>query len=189
MKRRSSSVSSVALGVAIAGCSLLAATAHAEGSLAASRLAKRQAAVAAPEWTEPMRTKANGSGIKLRYAVPASLQPGQPAVVRVELSNVRGADARLAWRAPEGASVSVRGGGTVGSMALPVGQTTVVEFDVTPAADGMAYLDVFTSQGGRSTAQSLPLKVGSGQVLLKREGTVQTMPSGEKVISLPSQPK
>ena len=72
------------------------------------------------------------------------------------------------------------------SIQLVPGQPNVVSLDVVAAADGMVYLDVVTSQGGRGTVQSVPLKVGSGKPLLKREGTLERTPSGEKIISLPS---
>ena len=132
--------------------------------------------------------KHNGSGVGLAYSVP-SMQPGRTSSVQLQFTGVQSDDARVEWRAPEGASVTSAVAGSSTSMALPRGQVTTLTLDVTPAADGMAYLDVFTTQNGRGSAQSVPLKVGSGKVFLKREGTLQTMPSGEAVISLPSSPK
>ena len=150
----------------------------------AARHAKAKAKTA---WVH-VASKHNGSGVRLAYSVP-SMQPGRTSTVLLRFSGVQGDDARVEWRAPEGASVTSAVAGSSTGMALPRGQVTTLTLDVTPAADGMAYLDVFTTQNGRGSAQSVPLKVGSGKVFLKREGTLQTMPSGEAVISLPSSPK
>ena len=173
--------------IALAGSCAMAGTAHADGDPGASPRAAK--AKARSHWTEAPAGKQNGSGIRMSYIVPAGMQPGQSARVQLQFSGVTADDARVEWRAPEGSSVSSAQLGAAASMALPPGQVTTVTLDITPAVDGMAYLDVFTFQGGRGSAQSLPLKVGSGAVKLKREGTLQTSPSGEKVISLPSTPK
>ena len=152
----------------------------------AARHAKAKAK-AKTAWVH-VASKHNGSGVRLAYSVP-SMQPGRTSTVQLQFSGVQGADARVEWRAPEGASVTSAVAGSSTGVALPRGQVTTLTLDVTPTADGMAYLDVFTTQNGRGSAQSVPLKVGSGKVFLKREGTLQTMPSGEAVISLPSSPK
>lgn len=172
---------------ALLGCAAMAASAQAGGDPAASHGAAR--AKHSSHWTKAAAAKHNGSGIRLSYIVPAGMQPGQSARVQLQFSGVTADDASVEWRGPAGSNVSSAQLGAASSMALPAGQVTAISLDITPAADGMAYLDVFTSQGGRGSAQSVPLKVGSGAVHLKREGTMQTAPSGEKVISLPSTPK
>jgi len=172
--------------IALLGCAAMVASAHAGSDATATHPAAK--ARHSPHWTHAAG-KHNGSGIRLSYIVPAGMQPGQSARVQLQFSGVTGDDARAEWRGPAGSSVSSAQLGSAASMALPPGQVTTISLDVVPAADGMAYLDVFTTQGGRGSAQSLPLKVGSGKVALKREGTMETSPSGEKVISLPSTPK
>ena len=171
--------------IALLGCAAMAASAHAGGDAPAHHAAK---AKHSSHWTHAA-AKQNGSGIRLSYIVPAGMQPGQSARVQLQFSGVTADDARVEWRGPAGSNVSSSQLGSATSMALPAGQVTTISLDVTVAADGMAYLDVFTTQGGRGSAQSLPLKVGSGKVALKREGTMETSPSGEQVISLPSTPK
>lgn len=146
----------------------------------------------ASPWVAAVASKANGSGIRLHYRVAPAMQPGQPGSVELRFSGISESDARAEWRAPAGSVMTDSRGGPASasnSASLPAGQTTTVQLQVTPAADGRAWLDVFTSQGGRSSAQQIPLQVGSGTLLLKREGTVMTTPSGERIISLPSQPK
>lgn len=174
----------VASMIALAAVPAFAAGADAPLAEKRASAAKR----AADAWTTAP-SKSNASGIRLRYLVSPALQPGQLGIVKLQLSGVTGDDARVEWRAPAGSSWRGPEGVNGTSMALPPGQVTTLVLEITPAADGMAYLDVFTSQGGRATAQSVPLKVGSGAPQLKREGTAQTTPGGEKVISLPSTPK
>jgi hypothetical protein len=70
---------------------------------------------------------------------------------------------------------------------LQRGESRTLNIDVPPQADGVHYLDVVTTQAGRTSVQSVPLKVGSGRAALKPEGRPQTTPSGEKIISLPAQ--
>ena len=171
--------------IALLGCAAMVASAHAGSDASAHPAAK---AKHSPHWTLAA-AKHNGSGIRLSYIVPAGMQPGQSARVQLQFSGVTADDAKVEWRGPAGSSISSAQLGSAASVALPAGQVTTISLDVTPAADGMAYLDVFTTQGGRGSAQSVPLKVGSGKVALKREGTMQTAPSGENVISLPSTPK
>lgn len=139
-------------------------------------------------WVDAPAGKHNGSGIRVSYNAPA-MQPGQTATVQLQFSGVTGDDASVVWRAPEGGSVSAAAPGGASSMALPRGQVSTLTLQVTPGADGLAYLDVFTVQQGRGSALSVPLKVGSGAARLKREGTTMKTPSGEVVTALPSTPK
>lgn len=175
--------------VVTVGCAGAALAAHADGEPTAmsktTRTAKADTRAVKAAWVAAPAGKHNGSGVRVAFRVPANLQPGQAATVDLQFTGVTSDDARAEWRAADGAATVASTGGS--SAALQRGQVTTVSVSVTPAADGMAYLDVFTSQGGRTTAQSVPLKVGSGRVLLKPSGTAETTPSGEKVISLPSQ--
>ncbi|MEO7057470.1 MAG: hypothetical protein ABI281_00305 [Caldimonas sp.] len=176
-------LTSAAWLVALAGCATIV-----DPAVAATGAAVPVKAKASSAWTEAA-SKHNGSGVRLAYAVPAGLQPGQTGTVELRFSGVTDDDARVEWRAPAGGSAVSAQTGTATSMALPRGQVTTLALDVSVAADGMAYLDVFTTQAGRGSAQSVPIKVGSGAVLLKRDGAMQTGPAGEKVISLPSTPR
>lgn len=161
-----------ALALLLVGCT---AQASADSMAASMKLpaAASPALVAAP-------AKHNGSGVRLRYGVPAGIAAGQASTLRLALSNVTAAD---------GARVEVRaagGGELLTSFSLQRGEQR--EFDVALPAlpDGLHYLDVITTQAGRSSVQSVPVKVGSGRPALKTEGQAQTMPDGERVISLPA---
>jgi hypothetical protein len=47
-------------------------------------------------------------------------------------------------------------------------------------------VNVITTQAGRSSIVQIPVKVGAGAAKREKQGTVQTAPSGERVISLPA---
>lgn len=134
-------------------------------------------------WVTAAR-KQNGSGVMLRYSVPTVLNAGQTATVQIRFSNVTKNDASVKVTPP--ASVTMTGDASVMTgKALPLGSTTLT-LQVTPSADGLEYLNVFTTQGGRSSAQSIPLQVGSAKAELKNKNKVETTPEGEKVISMPA---
>ena len=125
--------------------------------------------------------KKGGSGVNVAYRVDGSGQPNVPVQVTVEFSGVRapgGATASFAAEAP--AVLNAPG------LTLSPGQRHSTTLTVTAPADGIYFVNVTTVQDGRPSVVSIPLKVGTGGVRLQKQGTVQTMPSGEKVISLPS---
>jgi hypothetical protein len=130
--------------------------------------------------------KAGGSGITLRYRVPQALAPGEAALVRLELSNVTAAGAELELRAGDPAvQLLVDGQPPAGPITLVPGAVRALDVQVR-APDGLHFLNVFTRQGGRSSAASVPLRVGSGQARVRAQGTeVKTTPGGEKIIPLP----
>lgn len=130
--------------------------------------------------------KHGGSGIELRYAVPASLKPGEVGVVRLQLDGVRADDAQVELRG-DNPSVQIRIAGQpiAGAIRLERGRTRTIDLEVS-APDGLQYVNVFASQDGRFSAYSIPLSVGSGTASLKANGVTTTTPAGERIISLPS---
>jgi hypothetical protein len=131
--------------------------------------------------------KHNGSGITMSYHAPEQLKPGVAATVQIKFTRVTSSDAQVELHA-QGSELQVTRNGHLitGPMALEVGKAQLIEVQVT-GSEGMHYLSVFTRQHGRSSTQGIALKVGQGAIKLKPNGTVQTTPSGERVISLPSQ--
>ena len=131
--------------------------------------------------------KPNGSGVALKYSAPEALKLGEVGTVRLQVSNVVAATgARLEVRASDPAvKVVVEGGSVSGPVTLVRGDSRELEVQVSSSVDGLYYLSVFTTQDGRFTASSIPLKIGTGESRQKAQGSVQTTPSGEKVISLP----
>lgn len=174
---------------AAAGSAALALTAQADTGSPGSSVTKPEpkGALATAKWVTAA-SKHNGSGIRLSYSVPDALQAGQPARVQLRFSGVTAQGATVALRVPAGTELTADSGLAIGRVPLAVGQVTTLDLRVVPTADGLQTLDVFTSQAERSSAQSVPLKVGSGTAKPQAPGKVMTTPSGEKIISLPAQP-
>lgn len=162
-----------------AACSFSVATfACPEGAHKGASTASKKTA-----WVK-LAQKHNGSGVQVRYSVPASLQAGQPSTVRLQFSTVSDAAGAVAEiKAPAGVTLT----GAAGPLTLTQGRPTTVDLQATAAADGQYFVDVLTTQGGRTSVQSIPLQVGDAKPQLKTTGKPETTPSGEKVISLPSQ--
>ena len=90
--------------------------------------------------------------------------------------------ARLEVRASDPAvKVVVEGGTVTGPITMARGDFRELEVQVSASVNGLYYLSVFTTQDGRFTASSIPLKIGTGESRQKAQGSVQTTPSGEKV--------
>jgi hypothetical protein len=163
------------------GTLILSTAAVAGGETTHSHKAIKQGA-----WTV-VPAKPQGSGIVLRHDVPTRLSVGQTATVRLRFDRVIADGARVELKAPDNVTITLADGSAATSVALPRDRETTLELRVTPQADGVHYLDVFTTQNGRSSAQSVALKIGSAAAAMKRNGAAQTTPSGEKIISLPAQ--
>lgn len=171
-------------GVLVAALAFGAGPGCAEPGAALARPAdaayRQQAWVTAPP-------KTNGSGVVLKYSAPEAIKPGETATVKLQFSNVQAAaGARLEVRASDPAvKVVIEGGTVTGPVTMARGSFREMEVQVSAAVDGLYYLSVFTTQDGRFTATSIPLRVGSAESKQKVQGKVQTTPSGEKVVSLP----
>ena len=128
--------------------------------------------------------KPNGSGVEVRYRVLDTPEVGQPA--RVEIALARVTD-------PVGASVkfsvdpSLRLVGTA-STRLPADQTTTLTVTVVPQAEGLAYLNVFTTQRGLTSSTSIPIQTGAAKPASKKPGagSLKETPEGEKILVLPA---
>jgi hypothetical protein len=126
--------------------------------------------------------KKGGSGVDVAYRIDGRPQPNTPVRITVEFKNVNAPDGASATFAAE-APLVLAGPST---LTLASGQTASTTLTVTAPADGTYFVNVTTRQAGRPTTVSIPVTVGAGGVRLQKQGTVQTTPSGEKVISLPS---
>jgi hypothetical protein len=124
--------------------------------------------------------KANGSGVVVNAAVPAKVAAGQTISVRLSFNGV----------GPEGASAEVREAGANGrvllAIQLPASKEHSANVSYQAQGDGMQYLDVTTSQNGRTSIQQIAVAVGSGQMKLKPSGTEVVTPTGERLVTLPS---
>ncbi|MBS0453265.1 MAG: hypothetical protein JSS14_18370 [Proteobacteria bacterium] len=161
----------VLASVAVAGASLSAACAIA----------------AQPASTQPLvvsAQKPNGSGVELRYRVLDTPALGQPARVEIVLGKIKD---------PSGATVRftadptlrLASGGT--QATLPPGETTTLTVTVVPQEEGLAYLNVFTSQNGLISSTSIPIQAGAATPASKKMGAgkLKDTPEGEKILVMP----
>lgn len=170
---------------AMAACLCLLAAATAVQADTPSSAANRAAppAPAAAKTTSNWQSapsKHGGSGVVLRFAVPDKIAVGETVTLRLQFLGVS---------APDGATVEVRDRSTratVLSLNLTAGEPRTVELPYSSRSDGMQFLDVVTTQGGRLSVQSIALHVGSGQLNLKPQGQRATTADGQAVISLPA---
>lgn len=126
--------------------------------------------------------KPNGAGIDVQYAVDGTPEIGRATTVTLRFDGITD---------PAGGSVrfSADAGLTLAgaaAAALPAGTATAVTVQVTPASDGIAYLNVFTTQHGVTSATSVPIGVGKAVPALRSSGELKKTPAGEPVISMPA---
>jgi hypothetical protein len=151
--------------------------------VAGSVLASGMSAAATPAEGKPAampQGKGNSSGVLMRQVVPEKIALGESVVLKLTFSGVTAAD---------GAGVEVTDLATrttLLSVRLAQGEQKTIELPYTGRTDGLQFIVVTTTQAGRSSVQSVPLRVGSGEARLKAEGQRRATPSGEAVISLPA---
>lgn len=125
--------------------------------------------------------KKGGSGVRVAYRIEGMPQANIPTRVVVEFDGISAPDGAIASFSAEDPAV-LTGASTLTLNPGEMHSTTVL---VTAAEDGVYFLNVTTMQAGRSSIVSIPVKVGAGTPRLEKPGTVETTPSGERVISLP----
>jgi len=166
-----------AVALLLALCTLGSASADSAGGPPATRASGAKGTMK----TAPM--KANGSGVVVRFRV-ADASPQAGKAVSVELTFEGITD-------PSGAMLRLVGDGGVSlgatevTRTLPAGAATTLTVEVTPAAEGVGYLNVFTTQYGATSATSIPLQVGKAAAALPASGDVKQMPGGEKILPMP----
>jgi hypothetical protein len=125
--------------------------------------------------------KKGGSGVRVAYRIEGVPQANVPTTVTVEFSGISAPDGAIASFSAEDPAVLTG----VSTLPLKPKQTQSTSVFVTAAEDGVYFLNVTTTQAGRSSVISIPVKVGTGAPKLEKQGTAETTPSGERVISLP----
>ena len=136
-------------------------------------------AAAKPMQSAPMKT--TGSGVAVRYRIDGTPEAGRALPVVLSFDGVTDpAGASVQLKAEGGLSIS----GDLGH-ALPAGQTTTITVQVVPPGEGIAYLHVFTSQNGATSATSIPVQVGKVPAALQPSGELKTSPGGDKIRPMP----
>ena len=156
--------------LALAGAPL-AATASGTGKSA------EQAMSQAPQ-------KPNGSGVGVRYRVQGKPAVGQPTQVDIVFGRVRDADgAALQFTAD--ASLRLDASGAPATLAA--GEGTRVTVTVIPQQEGLAYLNVFTTQRGATSSTSIPIQTGTAGASSSKgtAGKLKDTPEGDKILSMP----
>ncbi|MEJ8826360.1 hypothetical protein WKW80_30785 [Variovorax humicola] len=145
---------------------------------------KAEGPSAAPRAMARAVKKPNGSGVDVQYSVDDSVRIGQAATVVIQfgaISDPAGGSAR--FTADPGLTLA-----GADEIRLPTGQTTTVTLRATPGSDGIAYVNVFTTQNGLTSATSIPVRVGAAAASpkLRSAGELQKLPAGDAVISMPA---
>lgn len=126
--------------------------------------------------------KANDSGVALQYRVDGVAQVGRPIAVYLQFNGVTD-QAGASVRFSTDAGLTLKG---VDTLTLPVGQSTSATATLVSDREGLAYLNVFISQGGVTSAVSIPVQTGTAAPSMKPAGEMKSSADGEKIISLPA---
>ncbi|SCK36052.1 hypothetical protein VAR608DRAFT_3287 [Variovorax sp. HW608] len=157
---------------------LVPACASADG-VAKSSPARSQAG-APPMKSAPM--KSSGSGVAVQYRVDGTPEVGTTVRVVLSFDGVTDpAGAALRFTTEGGLAM---GATTPAAVTLPSGQATTITVEVVPSAQGIAYLHVFTTQNGATSATSIPVQVGKAPAALPATGELKQDAAGEKIRSM-----
>ena len=127
--------------------------------------------------------KKMGSGVVISYRIEGTPAPG--IAVIIHLTTDSRTDAQIKLRGGEGLVLS--GGDTpLTTLISPAGQITQHRVEVTPQTNGRLYLYLESSANGRGNASAIAVQVGKAQAQSKPSGNLQSMPDGERVISVPA---
>ncbi|VTU16801.1 hypothetical protein SRS16CHR_01867 [Variovorax sp. SRS16] len=127
-------------------------------------------------------SKVNGSGVTVQYRVDPLPQAGQATSIVLSFDGITD---------PAGATVQLRSdaGLKLGSAAttrtLPAGEVSNWTVEVVPAAQGIGYLHVFTTQNGTTSSISIPVQVGKAPPSMPSMGELKAGPGTEKILSMP----
>ncbi|WP_058643667.1 hypothetical protein [uncultured Pseudacidovorax sp.] len=124
--------------------------------------------------------KANGSGIAVSYSVEPHPVTGRSTRIMLRFVEVGPAGGSVRVVAEPGLSLLT----VPAQRALPSGES-MWAVDVQPLADGLAYIDVFTTQGNATSAVSIPVQTGTGAQKLPVSPHLKTGPQGETLLIKP----
>ena len=161
---------------------LLPNAAPASGGVAPTATSSTQvvkALKAVPGFTE-LPVKKSGSGVEISYRIEGVPEVGIQVTVYLTISSR--AEAQVTVRGGEGLVLS-RANTTLTSAA---GQITQHRVEVTPQTNGRLYLYLESTANGRGSASAIAVQVGKMDVQRKPSGNLQSMPNGERVISVPA---
>lgn len=133
---------------------------------------------------KPLPQKKNGSGVRVNYRLDGTPQVGKPLAITLQFDGLSHPDGGAAEFSADRELTMQAAPKT---LRLAPQRAASQQIIVTPRSEGLFYVNVFTEQGGRKSAASIPVQVGKSAANLKSLGPVSTDAKGEKVISMPSQ--
>ncbi|RST47461.1 hypothetical protein [Variovorax sp. DXTD-1] len=133
----------------------------------------------APLTTAPQ--KPGSSGVKLQYRLESTPQLGRATVVVLQFDGVTATDGATV-RLVADSGLTLQGSST---LALPAGKRSTATVAVVSEAEGLAYLNVFITQDGASSAVSIPVQTGAVAPTLKSTGEMKSTPDGDSIITMP----
>jgi hypothetical protein len=128
--------------------------------------------------------KKNGSGMQVAYRLESKPMKGQALTISLRFDHVNhpdggsvdfSTDKELEIRSP-----AIR-------QVISAKRTALHQLVVTPQAEGLFYVNVFTEQAGRKSAAAIPVRVGQSSVVLNTLGPISADHRGEKVIAIPAE--
>ncbi|MFZ3120485.1 MAG: hypothetical protein WA159_19445 [Variovorax sp.] len=127
--------------------------------------------------------KANGSGIEVQFRIDGTPRLGEALPITLSFVGITDpAGATVRFTADAGLSLPAA---YLSKLPLSMGQTApTLTVPVTPMAEGLAYLNVFTTQGGKTSANSVPVQVGKATAS-KPGGELKSTPSGDRILIVP----
>ena len=127
--------------------------------------------------------KSNGSGIEVQFRIDGTARISEALPIALSFDGVMdAAGARVRFTADAGLTLSPAYAGEFPLQAGASAPTLTVP--VTPTSDGLAYLNVFTTQHGVTSVSAVPVQVGKAGSL-KLRGELKSTPSGDRILTIP----
>ena len=129
-----------------------------------------------------VKTSKTGMGVQFDYAFTSAVVDRSGLLELIITRRGGGEDASIDIQPDSGLSV------TEGLPTFPASFNPGASYTlkVKPASDDLNYLNVFLKSGSMSESLAIPVQLGK-DANLRKYGKVQTMPSGQRVISIPAQ--
>ena len=124
--------------------------------------------------------KKMGSGVEIFYRLEGTPAPGKAVSLHLTISSRTLAQVKL--RGGEGLVVS----SAETTLLSTAGEISQHRVEVTPQMNGRLYLYLESTANGRGNASAIAIQVGKGEAQRKPSGKLQSMPDGERVISVPA---
>jgi hypothetical protein len=127
--------------------------------------------------------KSNGSGIEVQFRIDGAARLGEALPIALTFDGVTDpSGARVRFTVDAGLTLPPA---YAGDFPLSGGQSApTLTVPVIPMADGLAYLNVFTTQHGVTSVSAVAVQVGKA-ASLKLRGELKTTPSGDKILTIP----